>query len=419
MGEGGADLGASVPAHACAGEANGVGFASGCVTFRRFFLTGDHPSAAEAEWLEPVRLHAFGRNGVAGIDGIETGWIRPTHLFDVKFDDLDALRVGRFVYLAMRLDRTAPPAAIVRSYRLQEEAAALEASGRDFLSKAERRQAREAAEARAEEEARDGAFRRTAAFSVLFDPGDGVCYLGNTSNKVAEKFMELVSDTFKLTLAPATPGELGLRLAERAGLADAWDQVKPSYLCDPPQSDAELEFDPGRDYLGREFLLWLWYRCADDEGEVALSGATDVQIAIQKTLQMACPWDVTGRTAVRRDDPSAAPEARAALAIGKFPTRMGLMVAARADEWALTLDGRTAGVSSAALPASDEKDKDAWLEERFMRLRELSRILDGLYGEFIRRRLAASWRGEWDGISRWAMHRNGPTSSAAPKLATA
>ncbi len=396
-----------------------MGFTSGTVTFRRFFLAGDHPAEATTEWLEPIRLHAFGRNGVAGIDGVETGWIRPTHLFDVKFDDLESLRVGRFVHLAMRLDRTAPPAAIVKSYRLQEEAAALEASGREFLSKAERRQAREAAEARAEEEARDGAFRRTAAFSALFDLGDGVCYLGNTSTKVAEKFMELVSDTFKLTLAPATPGELGLRLAEHARLAEAWDQVEPSYLCDPPQADVELDFDPSRDYLGREFLLWLWHRSVDDDGEVAVTGGKRVQLAIHKSIQLACPWDVTGKTSVRRDDPAASPEARSGLAIGKFPTRLGLLLAANADEWPLTIDGKTGNISSAVLPASDEKDKAAFLEERFMRLRELSGVLDGLYGEFVRRRLASTWSKDLDALSRWAMLRNGPAPTAVPKLATA
>ena len=88
-----------------------MGFASGRITFRRFFSAGGAFEAPPDELLTAIDAHAFGRHGVVASDGLETGWIVPNHHFDVDFTQLDRIAVDRFFFLAIRLDRTAAPSA--------------------------------------------------------------------------------------------------------------------------------------------------------------------------------------------------------------------------------------------------------------------------------------------------------------------
>ena len=117
----------------------------------------------------------------------------PNHLFDVDFA-AEKVGVGRFIYVRMRMDRSTVPAGILRSYVQIEEQAALEAVGRSYLTKEERRQARDAANQRADKEARSGAFRRIAAHQLLIDPASDLVYFGNRGKPANER---LASHLFK------------------------------------------------------------------------------------------------------------------------------------------------------------------------------------------------------------------------------
>ncbi len=119
-----------------------MGFAGGAVMFRRLYQAGRPIEGMSDELLETIAAHAFGKHGQATSDGIETGWIVPQHLFDVDFTDPERILFGRFLFLAMRMDRTASTAGIVQRYRRLEEAAARDSAGSDTLSRSDRRLAK-------------------------------------------------------------------------------------------------------------------------------------------------------------------------------------------------------------------------------------------------------------------------------------
>jgi hypothetical protein len=391
-----------------------MGFASGSASFRRFFIVGQRPTAWTDEWHEAVAANAFGRQPAVASDGVEVGWIVPNHLFDVDFSEPHRVQFERFVYLAMRIDRTAPPASILRSYRAMEERAALQASGRETLTRNERRLAKDAAEQRAKGEAEAGMFRRIAAYPVLLDMEEGVVYFGSLGVSAADRLIRLFSDTFRVTIAPATLDEVAARTAQKRDLTAALDDASPTYLADHPtggdhghhdevDGDGSI-FAPGdRSFLGREFLTWLWHGVEHDEGVFTSSRDSTLLMTIQKAMNLECMYGVTGRVAVVSDAPARARESKSALHVGKQPTRLGLILSHNGDEYTFTLDGPKWQVSGLVMPPPEEMEPHALLIDRFGHFRTVSAAMDGLFESFLARRLNGVWASESATLRRWAV----------------
>ena len=383
-----------------------MGFAAGAITFRRFFICGEHPQTVGDEWLESIRAHAFGRCGEATSDGVETGWIVPAHLFDVDFSCLDRIEVDRFVFLGMRLDRTSAPGPILRSYRVMEEQAILAASGRDRLSRSDRSMAREAAALRAEQEARDGAFRRITAHPVVIDLQDGVVYLGSLGAGVSDKFMALFEETFRASVVPAGIDEVAHRFAERAGMASAFNDSCPEYLVEPPVEGFDDTGIHDRAFFGREFLTWLWYRVETDEGLFDLDSGASTAMTIHKLMQMDCPHGLTGKDTFRADAPGRLAEARLALRTGKMPTKLALIMANRSEETSFVIDATSWTVSGMVPPKGDPDDDASILGGRFAAMRDTARTLDLLFETFLRIRLGGAWQKELADMIAWSEGSN-------------
>ncbi|MCH7814501.1 MAG: hypothetical protein IID40_10840, partial [Planctomycetes bacterium] len=285
-----------------------MGFASGRVSFRRYRVCGPHPGTLDEQLVNALRRHAFTEGSAPAADGIETGWIAPTHVMDTQLT-VSKMSVGRFLHLAMRLDRTAAPPAVLRSYRRMEEQAALEASGKQKISGEDRRRAREAADDRAEKEARQGAFRRISAHPVLFDLERHVVYFASLGGTANDKLRLLFADTFGATLEPADVSDVAARLAEDAGWTRACEDAAPGHLIEnpAPERGGPADFDTKHAFLGREFLTWLWYETETGDGTVALAAdgrgarAQSAGVLIERMMQLDCDFHVTGRDVISHD----------------------------------------------------------------------------------------------------------------------
>lgn len=380
-----------------------MAFASGAVSFRRYFVTGRLAGGVTDAMVEKIAAHAFGRGSLIGMDQTECGWIAPTHLFD---NDVTAEKItlGRFVHLGVRLDRLKIPANVLKSYVHMEEQVALEATGREYLSRAEKRNARDAAMIRADKEMRSGTFRRSTAFPVLIDLKKKAVYLGNTGSTAGDKLLELFRETFDATLEPADAERLAYRLTEALGNARSLENASPCHLVpDEMEFAPEGDDDGGQTFLGREFLSWLWRRSESNDGPVQTAAGDTVALAIDRTIRLQCDFGRSGSTTLMRDGPAGAPEAHAAIRIGKQPTRLGLILGGAAGEFSFTLDGPKMTVSSLSLP-KDEEQRSAveWIEHRFEQVSDFNEMLDGLYGAFLKRRLADDWPREHAAMKAWA-----------------
>ncbi|MCK4659538.1 MAG: hypothetical protein KAV82_08460 [Phycisphaerae bacterium] len=382
-----------------------MGLASGSVSFRRYFIQGAGPADVTDEFIKAISENAFGRYGAVDADNVEVGWITPRHLFDNNIT-AECIAVGRFVSLAMRVDRNTIPSTVLKSYIRVEEDVALQAGGREFLSKAEKAKARETAQLRADREIKTGAFRRMSAYPVLIDLDRQTVYFGNLGDAMNDRMMLLFQDTFDCALEPAAADRLAYRLMQPCGRVDSIEHAQPFHLVREPEGceGTPDDFDTGdRSFLGKEFLTWLWFKIDTDDSLLRVSGGDEVSVMIDRVLRMECDFAMTGTDVITATGPTALPEAKAALTIGKQPTKMGLIIGSRTGEFSMVLNGRRMAVSAMRIP-TDEKGNDprARREQRFEQIADVAELLDVLYELFLRRRTAHDWSSELGQMCTWA-----------------
>lgn len=382
-----------------------MAFASGPVSFQRFAIDGRFPSDLTDELLAAVRHKAFGRQP-PGPDDTQVGWVGPRHVLETDIEP-EHIHFGRFVHLAMRVDRLRPPAAVMRAYVHEEEAAMLAAGGREYLHRKERRRAREAARERAEQEARSGAFRRMSMAPVLIDLERRTVYLGGLGVALGDRLAQLFRDTFAAALEPLDVERVARRLLGPTGDEGRLDALRPMRLVPPP--DGYTEDEGGADFaaelgwLGKEMLSWLWHQGDVRDAGLRLRSGDEITVMIDRTLRLRCDYGLTGTDVITADGPTLLPEAKAALRIGKQPTRAGLIVGSPLGEFRLSLDALRLGVSGLVVPEDDsQQDARARIEQRFELIADAATLLEAIFELFLRRRISAEWEAEQRAMSAWA-----------------
>ncbi len=399
-----------------------MGFASGSVTFRRYRIEHWKHANIDDSFVEALTNCAFGRYQLVHDESTQIGWVTPQHVLDAEFAG-EKIAAGRFAHFTMRLDRNSVPATIKRSYFEIERIAALEVSGRDFLNKRELKEARESANRRAEKEARSGAFRRINAYPIVVDLEKAMLYFGNASNGVNEHMQRLFVDTFDVQLAPLNTHTLAISIAEEFGNMRSLEDAKPAHWVSVPEgADSDYHGDPSDcGYLGREFLSWIWFTVESNEGVISLPDGSDAMMSVVNQANLKCDFNLTGAVTVRGDAPARMRESKSALATGKQPTRLGLLLASRAGEWGLTLDGPMLGVFGLQIPAGDDTDADKTqiLESRCESVADLSSTLDQLFQSFMRLRLSSEWQEVHTRMAMWVAQLDPRDSEVEPRLASA
>jgi len=389
-----------------------MGFWNGRVTFTRYRVGGSSPLPFGQEILEQTEKHRIGLHGSADLaDGVATGWAGGDHVLDLTFE-LGKNIVDDALHLAIRIDTDKIPGALLRAYTQIETEARAQLNPSGIATRAQRQEAKEAAKVRAEAEAADGRFRRLAHCPILWDGQSNTLYVGSTSTTVLERLQALFRETFDRPLDPITAGSLALGLTpgdpEEPGLLVGNLGRGPLALVggsgDETSSITWAEGDTSsHDYLGNEFLVWIWHALQNDGETLRLSDGSDVTVMLAKTLTLDCPRGETGRDQLTDDSPTRLPEALRALQAGKLPRKAGMILVRQGAQFELTLQAETMSVSSATLPKPDD-DRLSPLERRIGRLdslRHLTRTLDLLFEAYLSRRTGSGWTDELGRIRRW------------------
>jgi hypothetical protein len=229
---------------------------------------------------------------------------------------------------------------------------------------------------------------------------------------VLERLQILFRETFDRTLEPITSGTLARSLPlDGPGEPGVESAILRGSLIGPASSAegqspsvAWTGDDPGSlDYLGNEFLLWIWHSLQNDGESVKLSDGSDATVMLAKTLTLDCPRGETGRDQLTDDAPTRLPEAFRALQAGKLPRKAGMVLVRHGAQYELTLQAESLAVSGAALPKPDD-DGLSRQEQRIARidgLRHLTESLDLLFQAFLLRRTGSGWTDELGRIRRW------------------
>lgn len=153
-----------------------------------------------------------------------------------------------------------------------------------------------------------------------------------------------------------------------------------------------IERAAGYEFLGREFLVWLWFRSDTREGRFSLGEAGvaelwfDGRIVLQKesgSEKVIC----TGENSHPR-------EARLALAGYKTITEAMLRLVIGEDEWTFILDSKWLNFRSFKTPrVAQDKDQDVegLFYEKLHLIERALWAMETIYGAFVRVRLSQEW----------------------------
>lgn len=379
-----------------------MGFLSGRVTCMRFRVNGKAPRSFGSEHLDALAANAIGKQRIASGDGSQAGWIAADHILDTSFD-LAKNVVNDALHVAMRVDEIKMPADLLRAY-FQVELQALTASNPSGRPSAkQKRQAREYAKDRLETEAKDGRYLRRKAIPVLWDAPSNELLVGTTSVTALDRLVTLFHQTFERKFELLGAGRQAFNLAELTNQTRHVDDATPTAFA-PGGQVSEVAWMPdenNRDFLGNEFLLWLWHYLEKQSDTIKLSDDSEVALMISRTLQLECPRGQTGRESISSDGPSKLPEAHRAIQAGKLPRKMGLTIVRHEAPYELTLQAESLAVGAAKLPAPEAEDERARLEERVTQVRHLLETIDLMYAAFIQHRLGDAWTKEAARIKKW------------------
>jgi hypothetical protein len=389
-----------------------MGFWNGRVTFTRYRVAGTSPLPFGEEILDQARNHLIGQHGATDpADGTSFGWSGGDHVLDLAFD-IGKNIVGDALHLAIRVDTDKVPAALLRAYTQIEIQARASLNPSGIATKAQKQEAKEAAQLRAAAEAADGRFRRLNHYPILWDGFTSTLYAGATSTTVLERLLCLFRATFGRDLEPITAGSLARGFA-------AGDSSNPELLQeflgdvpltlvagDPGQttSVAWAGDDPASlDHLGNELLVWIWHTLQNQGDTISLPDGSDVTVMLTKTLTLDCPRGETGRDHLTDDSPTRLPEALRALQSGKLPRKAGMVLVRHGAQYELTLQAETLAVSGLSLPKPEELGLSPH-ESRIARLeslRHLTQTLDLLFAAYLDRRTSQIWPQELGRIRGW------------------
>ena len=386
-----------------------MGFASGSVSFRRFAVVGKGPSVPDQAVIDKLAEHAL-KPGEFGVpEEVEYGWSGGRHVLDATFN-FEHNVFADCLHFALRVDTNKVPGELKKAYQIMEEDAVAAANPSGFLSKNQKRDAKETVRLKMEDELRSGRYRRSKLVPVLWDVPNSVVY-SPAGNATFEKLAELFERSFGLQLEPLTAGSLGLRVLEPRGRRRDYEDFRPTRFVSGPDGEGQYPEYPWvakgpepKDFLGNEFLLWLWHEADHRSGIVTTESAGDVTLYIDRSLDLDCAYGRTGRDGLRGDGPSRMPEARDALRSGKLPRKAGLVLDAFKQQFSLGLNAEPLSVSSAKLPdVEDAQSSRQVFEERVDLLRDLCKAIDGLFETFLKTRATSGWEGQVGGIRKWIM----------------
>jgi hypothetical protein len=379
-----------------------MAFLNGRAQFVRYKVKGRAHKTFDTDHLERLSSKAIGTARVISSDGVDVGWTAGDHLLDVRFD-LEKNVINDALHFAFRIDQMKIPGDLLRAYTQVEleGAAAGNPSGR--LSASQKREARQAARERLEEEAKDGRFLQRRTHSVLWDAASNELLVATTAQGAIDRLLTLFQQTFGSGFELQGAGHRAYDLAELREQSRNVDDATPTIFV-TGGSAKELAWSPdetSRDFLGNEFLLWLWFVLETEGDTLKLVDDSEIAIMLARTLVLECPRGQTGRETITSDAPTRLPEARRAVQSGKLPRKAGLTLVRHDRAYELTLHAESLGVSAAKLPVSDEEDDRARIEERITFLRHLVESLDLLYDVFGRRRLNSDWSKEVTRMRKW------------------
>lgn len=379
-----------------------MGFFTGRASFQRFQIQGPAQTSFQPEHLERLQLFEAGRQRIASADGIEIGWSAGEHILDTDFQ-LEKNIIADTLNFDLRVDVDRLPSDMLKAYYAVELKALSANNPSGFPSARQKREARENARERLEQESKDGRYKKRKCIPVLWDGQSGELLFGTTALTQMEQLCSLFRQTFGLELHLISSGRRAYQLAEPHERTRNVEDASPSAFI-PGVTPADLAWiadETCRDFLGNEFLLWLWFLSEGETDTLEAVDKSEITFMLARTLTLECPNGQTGHETITSEAPTRLPEARRAIQSGKWPRKAGMTLVRHQSQYELTFHAESFAIGSAKLPNPEEENPRLRLEERAGQLRHLIETLDLLYDVFAQVRFGRQWPDTLSRMQRW------------------
>ena len=380
-----------------------MAFLSGSIGFERFRIVGNQIKDFGEEHLEILREFSAGAFEPSSAESTQVGFLGGTHLFDQSFDFEKNIIHGA-LHCGVRIDTNQIPSAIRKAWLQMELANIMADNPERRPNKAQRQEAKDAVEQRCETEAASGKYHRMAQFPILWDAQSNMLYFGGSGGSACGHCADLLARAFEIELERVSVGWLARNWAERNKRVDAFESLSPS-MFHPAHTGADAAWanmdSPLPDYLGNEFLLWLWHTLDSDTDTIKLADKSEVTIMFAKSLALECPNGESGKELIMAEMPTRLPESLEAISSGKLPRKAGLVLVRHSQQYELTLQAESFSVTGAKLQADEQAEGHEILESRIDAIRNLNETLDLLFESFCQLRCSSDWSKRVEKIGKW------------------
>ena len=161
-----------------------------------------------------------------------------------------------------------------------------------------------------------------------------------------------------------------------------------------------IELLKEKEFLGNDFLLWLWFRSSTNQGDIL-----GIELSLSKKIILkADDQKLFGTISFSG---SGFKEARHALADGYKITSAGITITLDGDDvYSFTLDSVCLDISGLKCPRvvmDDEEDPDGLFYEKIGLISKIRDKVEHLFSSFIELRLSEGWLGDFEVLTAWVM----------------
>ncbi len=367
-------------------------FLYGSLGFERFRVTGLDARHFSEEHIAQLEQAACSGFLPSSSEAVCVGFLGGEHLFDPVFA-LEKNVVNDALHCAIRIDTNLIPAAIRQAWMTIELAALAQQNSNGRPTKAQRLEAKQAVEARCESEAASGKYRRMTQIPVLWDLRQQTLYLGGSGANTISHCADLIERSFGVELSRLTAGSIAIDWAMRNKMLSQVEDLQPvSFAPGAIPTDFAWRNPDSQlpDFLGNEFLMWLWWTLEQVSDTIELVDGSEATVMLNKTLTLECPLGEQGKEVISAESPVKLVEAMQAIRSGKLPRKSGMSLIRHGQQVDLVLQAESFAISAAKIHL-DESDDARDVDSRIDAIRSLSESVDLLFTSFCALRTSDRW----------------------------
>ncbi|MBW1801620.1 MAG: hypothetical protein JRJ85_12935 [Deltaproteobacteria bacterium] len=159
------------------------------------------------------------------------------------------------------------------------------------------------------------------------------------------------------------------------------------------------------EFIGREFLVWLWFRSETTGGRFDLGEAGTAELCFDRKVVLQSNDDEGREKIVCSGENPHLREARFALTEEKSITEAMLKLTIGDNEWSFVMDSTWMNFKSFKTPKvmqDDEEDPAGLFYEKFFLIEQAVSAMDAIFSTFIKLRVSPDWdKKELPALREW------------------